>query len=45
MSFSSPTIDFTRYKLSPDQLEAYHRDGYILIDDVFSSGRNRYYHT
>ena len=25
----------SQFKLTPDQLEAYHRDGYVLIDNVF----------
>jgi len=34
----NPTLsphDLSKFKLTADQLEAYHRDGYVLVDDVF----------
>jgi hypothetical protein len=31
----STSPELSKLKLTPDQLAAYHRDGFLLVDDVF----------
>jgi ectoine hydroxylase-related dioxygenase (phytanoyl-CoA dioxygenase family) len=36
MSENSPGIDGDRFWLTPDQIAIYHRDGYVVLDDVLT---------